>query len=218
MATVASQVRQSVPVVDIATLAGPVTPAFRDTARELRRVFETIGFAYIAGHGVAQAQVDDVFAASRAFHALPLEAKQRLKINAAHRGYMGMSTSTIVTSSVAKVTKPNQSESLMVMHEPAPEDEGKPLQGPNQWPAELPDFRARVLAYNAALEAVARRLTRAVPRARSRRAAASARSLPSPPPLSRESESCANPVCHRAGLSGRSSSWSSGRDFPSQSP
>src|SRR5262249_38319272 len=55
-----------------------------------------------------------------------------------------------------------QSESLMVMHEPAPEDDGKPLQGPNQWPAALPDFRARVLAYNAALEAVARRLTRAV--------------------------------------------------------
>lgn len=162
MATVASGLRQSVPVVDIAALAGPVTPTFRDTARELRRVFETIGFAYIAGHGVTQAQIDDVFAASRAFHALPVEAKQRLKINAAHRGYMGMSTSTIVTSSVAKVTKPNQSESLMVMHEPAPEDDGKPLQGPNQWPAELPDFRPRILAYNAALEAVARRLTRAV--------------------------------------------------------
>jgi isopenicillin N synthase-like dioxygenase len=166
MATVASQVRQSVPVVDIAALAGPVTPAFRDTARSLRGVFETIGFAYIAGHGVDPAQVDDVFAASRAFHALPLEAKQRLKINAAHRGYMGMSTSTIVTSSVAKVTKPNQSESLMVMHEVAPDDPdllaGKPLQGANQWPTELPDLKPRVLAYNAALEAVARRLTRAL--------------------------------------------------------
>lgn len=167
MATVASQIRQSVPVVDIAALSEPVTTtAFRDTARRLRGVFETVGFAYIAGHGVDQAQVDDVFAASRAFHALPLEAKQRLKINAAHRGYMGMSTSTIVTSSVAKVTKPNQSESLMVMHEVAPDDPdllaGKPLQGANQWPAELPDFKGRVLAYDTALEAVARRLTRAI--------------------------------------------------------
>jgi len=77
-----------------------------------------------------------------------------------------MSTSTIVTSSVAKVTKPNQSESLMVMHEVAPDDPdllaGTPLQGENQWPVELPDFKPRVLAYNAALEAVARRLTRAL--------------------------------------------------------
>lgn len=167
MAAVVSQaVRQSVPVVDISALDGPVAVSTRDTARELRRVFETIGFVYIAGHGVAQAQIDDVFAASRAFHALPLAAKQRLKINSAHRGYMGMSTSTIVTSSVATVTKPNQSESLMVMHEVAPDDPdllaGKPLQGPNQWPEELPGFRPRVLAYNAALEAVARRLARAV--------------------------------------------------------
>ena len=39
------------------------------------------------------------FAASRAFHASTLEQKRSLAINAFHRGYMGMATSTIVTSS-----------------------------------------------------------------------------------------------------------------------
>src|SRR5262245_51364095 len=141
----------SLPVVDVAALAGADRDARGRVAREIRRVYETLGFLYIAGHGVTQARIDAVFAASREFHALPAEAKARLKINAWHRGYMGMATSTIVTSSVAKVTKPNMSESLMVMHELPPDDPdllaGKPLQGPNQWPAELPEFRATVLAY-----------------------------------------------------------------------
>jgi isopenicillin N synthase-like dioxygenase len=156
----------ALPVVDVAALAGPDRDARRRVAREIRRIYETLGFLYIAGHGVPQARIDAVFAASREFHALPPEAKARLRINAAHRGYMGMATSTIVTSSVAKVTKPNMSESLMVMHELAPDDPdllaGKPLQGPNQWPAELPAFRATVLAYVADLEALARRLTEAI--------------------------------------------------------
>lgn len=134
-------------------------------ARELRATFETIGFAYVTGHGVPPELVDAAFAASRAFHALPLEAKMALRINAAHRGYMPMATSTIVTSSVARVRRPNLSESLMVMHELAPDDPdllaGKPLQGPNQWP-DLPGFRDTILAYNSALEALARRLTAAV--------------------------------------------------------
>ena len=156
----------SLPVLDIAALAGDDRERRRQVARDIRRVYEDLGFLYIAGHGVPQRRIDAVFAASRAFHALPAEAKVRLKINAAHRGYMGMATSTIVTSSVAKVTRPNMSESLMVMHELAPDDPdllaGKPLQGPNQWPAELPGFRDAVLGYVAAVEQVARRLTAAI--------------------------------------------------------
>lgn len=134
-------------------------------ADRVRETFETVGFAYIANHGVPAELTDTAFAESRRFHALPLEAKLALKINAAHRGYMPMATSTIVTSSVAKVTRPNLSESLMVMHELRPDDPavlaGKPLQGLNQWP-DLPGFRETILAYNSALETLARRLTAAV--------------------------------------------------------
>ncbi len=58
-----------------------------------------------------------------------------------------MATSTIVTSSVAKVTKPNMTESLMLMHELPPDDPEVvarlPLQGPNQWPDWMPDFQPR---------------------------------------------------------------------------
>jgi len=154
-----------VPVVDIAGLAGTDRAAQKKVAEALRATFETIGFAYVAGHFVPQALVDAAFDASRTFHALPLDAKMALCMNQAHRGYMPIASSTIVTSSVATVRRPNLSESLMVMHERAPDDPdvlaGKPLQGPNQWP-DLPGFRDTILAYNSALEALARRLTAAV--------------------------------------------------------
>jgi isopenicillin N synthase-like dioxygenase len=77
---------------------------------------------------------------------------------------MGMATSTIVTSSVAKVTRPNLSESLMIMHAVDPRDPraGQPLQGPNQWPVWLPEFRPAIEDYIRAVEAVARRLIRMI--------------------------------------------------------
>ena len=122
----------------------------------------TVGFAYILDHGVPLDVIDAAFAASHDFHASPPALKQSLAINEFHRGYMGLATSTIVTSSVATVTRPNLSESLMLMHELAPDDPDllarKPLQGPNQWPGWLPEFRPAVAAYIAALDAVARRL------------------------------------------------------------
>src|SRR5215813_6264677 len=125
-----------------------------------------IGFAYLVDHGVPSALVDAAFAASRDFHASPLVLKQSLAINEFQRGYMGLETSTIVTSSVAKVTRPNLSESLMLMHELAPDDPdllaGRPLQGPNQWPAWLPGFRPAISTYIAALDELSRRIIRLI--------------------------------------------------------
>ena len=136
-------------------------------AKEIDRVFSDVGFCYIANTGVPRRLMDDIFAASARFHALPQDAKDALAINEHHRGYMAPKTSLIVTSSVAKATKPNNSESLMVMHEVRDSSPrfGMPLQGPNQWPSELPGFRETVMAYNAALEDVARKFTRLIARA-----------------------------------------------------
>jgi isopenicillin N synthase-like dioxygenase len=135
------------PVIDVATPGA---------AAALGRALEEIGFAYIAGHGAAQDVIDRAFAASRAFHASPEALKQSLAINEWHRGFMAMATSTVVTSSLACVTRPNLSESLMIMHEPGREDVGRPLQGPNQWPHWLPEFRPAIEAYRAEAERVAR--------------------------------------------------------------
>jgi len=143
----------TLPVIDVAAPGA---------ASVLGRALEEIGFAYVAGHGVPQSVIDGAFAASRAFHASTLAQKQSLAINAWHRGYMGMATSTVVTSSVAKVTRPNLSESLMIMHEPAPDEIGEPLQGPNQWPDWLPGFRPAIETYRQAAERVSRTVIRLI--------------------------------------------------------
>jgi isopenicillin N synthase-like dioxygenase len=154
------------PVVDVSGLASPDIAKRRAVANEIRAIYERIGFLYVAGHGVAPDLRTRAFAASRRFHALPLERKMAVAINDAHRGYMPMASSLIVTSSVAKVTRPNLSESLMILHELADDDPdllaGKPLQGPNRWPEDLPGFKADILAYVDSVDALARRLTRAV--------------------------------------------------------
>jgi isopenicillin N synthase-like dioxygenase len=58
-----------------------------------------------------------VFEASRRFHGQPRSAKDAIAMNRFHRGYMAPKTSIIQTSSVARVTQPNDSESFMLMHE-----------------------------------------------------------------------------------------------------
>src|SRR4051812_8793154 len=152
--------KPEIPLIDIGGLADLASPAARAAADALCRAYEAVGFAYITGHGVSPQLIARAFAASADFHASSLAQKQSIAINQSHRGYIGMATSTIVTSTVARVTKPNLSESLMLMHEIAPDDPdfGKEVHGPNQWPEWLPEFRPVVTDYTAALEQVARRL------------------------------------------------------------
>lgn len=155
-----------IPIVDLQGSLDADAPAAQQSARELFEALSQIGFAYIAGHNVAPATREAAFAASRAFHASTLAQKQSLAINAFHRGYMGMASSTIVTSTVAKVTRPNMSESLMLMHELPPDDPGLraglPMQGPNQWPDWLPGFKPAMLAYVREVDALGRHIVRLI--------------------------------------------------------
>ena len=132
-----------------------------ELACRLDQAFSTIGFCYFSDIGVDPALVEGVFAASRRFHAQPRAAKDMIAMNCFHRGYMAPKTSIIETSSVAEVTKPNDSESFMLMHEVAPDDPryGRPLDGPNLWP-DLPGFREPVVAYEEAMHAFCLRLLR----------------------------------------------------------
>ncbi|MDB5829248.1 MAG: isopenicillin synthase family oxygenase [Variovorax sp.] len=156
----------SIPLIDLGGRLDPLHSSAPATAAKLHEALSSIGFAYIGGHTVSPAARSAAFAASRSFHAAPLEQKQSLKINAAHRGYMGMATSTIVTSSVARVTRPNMSESLMLMHELPPDDPGLlaglPMQGPNQWPEWLPGFRPAMEQYVREVDALARHIVRLI--------------------------------------------------------
>jgi isopenicillin N synthase-like dioxygenase len=155
-------VRPVLPVIDLGGLRDPAADA--GVARALDDAFGTVGFCYFTNTGIDPAMIDGVFAASRCFHALPFEAKREIAMNAFHRGYMAPNTSLIETSSVARVTRPNYSESFMLMHEVPPDDPrfGTPLNGANQWPAGLAGFREAVLAYDTALRTFCLRLLRPI--------------------------------------------------------
>jgi isopenicillin N synthase-like dioxygenase len=143
-----------IPVVDLDGLrhgrAGGIVDA-------LRHAYGEIGFAYLEGHGIAPRLFDAAFEQSARFHALPLERKLALRVNEWHRGYLPFAESTIVASTIQRATRPNRSESLMLMHEVVAGDAARaedPVAGPNQWP-DLGGFREALTAYEAAVRAVA---------------------------------------------------------------
>lgn len=156
----------NLPIIDLAPLQEGTQAGLRQVAQRIGDVYSVLGFGYLANHGLPTPLINDLFQASAQFHALPREAKLAIEINEFHRGFIPINTSTDTTTKLAKVTKPQQSESFMMMHE-LPDDDpqvlaGTFLAGPNQWPAGLPDFKSTVRAYHAALSDLARQLVRAV--------------------------------------------------------
>ncbi len=144
-----------IPVLDLAPLmGGGDTTAL---AQDFAKAYGETGFGYIVNHGIDPDLRKAVFAASHRFHALPLAQKQRIALNAAHRGYIAINTSTDVNSDLAEVTKPNQSASFMMMREDGTADPDVYLSGPNQWP-ELDGFRAICEAYATAMTGLGRAL------------------------------------------------------------
>jgi isopenicillin N synthase-like dioxygenase len=157
-----------IPKLDVSGLYGGDEAAIGEIASTLRGYLEKIGFLYVVGHPIPRADVEAVREAGKRFFALPDEQKLALKIDKNFRGYLPFAGSTIVTSSVATVSKPNQSESIFFMHEVDAADPralaGKPLQGPNQWPDEaaLPGFRATIEHYVDEMTMLARKMVGAI--------------------------------------------------------
>jgi isopenicillin N synthase-like dioxygenase len=95
---------RAIPLIDVGPVFQGVPGALETVAQEVRRACETIGFFYLAGHGVPQAIIDAAFAASREFHALPLDEKLALRINENNIGYLAVNQSMQRHSTVHKAT------------------------------------------------------------------------------------------------------------------
>ena len=70
--------RGKIPVIDYGPYFAGEPGALERLAEEVRYACENIGFLYVLNHGVPQEIIDRGFAASRRFHALPLEQKLKL--------------------------------------------------------------------------------------------------------------------------------------------
>lgn len=155
-----------IPTIDLSPALDGSDSGLAKVARHLDEVYSEVGFGQAVGHGIEPGLIDDLFEASKRFHALPVEDKAAIAVNDAHRGFIAMATSTIVTSSVEKVRRPNQSESFLVMHDqPADHPDrlaGLPLAGPNQWPASAPEIREPIERYVTAMRALGQRMAQVV--------------------------------------------------------
>lgn len=153
-----------IPVLDVSPIFAADSKGYDALVREFARAYGETGFGYIVNHGIEPDLCDAVFTANRDFHAQSLAQKMEVELNATHRGYIRINTSTDVNSSLAEVTKPNQSESFMMMREDAVADPEVFLSGPNQWP-DMPGFRGTLEAYTRAMSDLGNRLMQVALRA-----------------------------------------------------
>lgn len=129
---------------------------------ELRTAARGVGFFYLIGHGIEDSLIRDVLSVSRRFFALPEKDKLAIEmVNSPHfRGYNRAGYEHTRG-------KPDWREQVDIGPErPAlPFDpSGLPwerLQGPNQWPQALPEFKPILLAYQEKTTALAIRVLRA---------------------------------------------------------
>lgn len=141
---------QSLPVLDISRFdrEGRDRDAF---LKEVREAARSAGFFYLTGHGISPDLIRDLRRVSKQFFTLPEGDKLAIAmVKSPHfRGYnrAGLEYTR---------GKPDWREQIDIGPEKqqARLDSDAPawsrLQGPNQWPDALPDFKSVVLAYQAA--------------------------------------------------------------------
>ena len=155
-----------IPIIDIGDIDQVDGVGIESIVRQIRSAYGTAGFAYIVNHGVDSGLIEDLFQKSAEFHALPRAAKLDIELNELHRGFIPINTSTDKNSKLAVVTKPNQSESFIMMREAGEDDPsvqaGDYLAGINQWPEGLPGFRETVTTYHNALTELGHKMCRAI--------------------------------------------------------
>ena len=152
----------AIPVIDYGPYFAGEPGALERLVPQVRHACENIGFLYILNHGVPQEIIDRGFAASRRFHALPLEQKLKLRLNENNIGYLPMNASVQAASKVHKATKPNQNESFFISHDRGADHPdvlaGTQLRGRNQWPDNVPGLRDDMMGYFDALRAMCDRM------------------------------------------------------------
>ena len=152
-----------IPLLDIGAYLADAPDALDVAAAELRFALENVGFYYLVGHGVPQELIGRIFAETQRFHALPLDAKMRLRLNRSNNGYMPLRGHAQRHTSLNKTPpRPNENESFFAKRERDPNDPdvvaGRDLRDPNQWPDDLPGFKETVLEYQDAMRRLAHRL------------------------------------------------------------
>lgn len=141
---------KTIPVIDIRQIYSKDEAVLQGIAEEFAHAYRHYGFAQLKNAPIPKQVISDLFAASEAFHALPHEEKMKIKVNEFMRGFIPNNFSTLKTSTLANVKRPNQSESFIMMGAEVAEQDKLAktslIGGDNQWP-DLPGFKQMVTNY-----------------------------------------------------------------------
>ncbi|MDX2602927.1 2-oxoglutarate and iron-dependent oxygenase domain-containing protein [Streptomyces caniscabiei] len=148
------------PIIDLSAAdRGPEARALLHA--QLHSAAHDVGFFQLVGHGVGEEEIGRLDSAMRAFFALPEAERLALdNVNSPHfRGYTR--TGDERTGGSRDWRDQLDIGAERDVRRPGP---GEPaywwLQGPNQWPASLPELRTTALAWIDRLSSVAQRLLR----------------------------------------------------------
>lgn len=150
----------SVPNIDISALGGADAKAHAQTVQRIRTAATDNGAFYVSGHGIDPALITGLIAAAKSFFAKSEQEKMACYIGKStnHRGYVPPGEEQLGGG-----TKDAKEAFDLSADLPADDPDyvaGNPLLGPNQWPADMPDFKAQVTAYYDAAYELGERLTR----------------------------------------------------------
>ena len=149
----------TIPIIDLGPYLAGEPGARERSAAEVGAALETIGFYFIANHGVAQSLIDRVFGECERFHALPLEEKLKVRMLTRELiGYLPLGGQTQRTSVYGTSRHPDRSTSFYVRREYPPEHPDRAAKQPwvrdNRWPENLPGFRETVIEYFDTMDAL----------------------------------------------------------------
>lgn len=152
-----------VPLIDLSRATDDAGKA--SVARELHDACRQIGFFYITGHGLSPDLIAQQFAWAQRFFDLPLPDKEALnmKRSPSGAGYEPLGAQRLDSQDAnSEAAPPDLKEAFYCGMEIADDHPfvraGLRSYGRNQWPHALPDFKAQMLAYQAAVQSVGERL------------------------------------------------------------
>ena len=134
------------PIVDMSGVRARDERSVARAAAQIHSAFTTVGFLYVANHGLPDTVIADALREAQGFFRQPVEKKREVAINKRHRGFNALGDALMY-----EATKPDYKE-FYTMGLELPEDDpdvlaGEPLRGPNNWPADRPGLRSAMTAY-----------------------------------------------------------------------
>ena len=161
-ATIPTEIPLEIPLIDFARFTQGDDRDRQQVAQDIYAACHDVGFLYLRHSGLESHRIRQAFAASEDFFNLPPAVKQQVAWSHAssNRGYIGVERESL------DPTRPSDlKEAFNLGKERSPAElaarPDDPSVQPNQWPADLPEFRTTMMAVYAHFATVAHDIFRA---------------------------------------------------------